>query len=513
MLFSSITFLYYFLPLTLLAYYLVPAKAKNGILFLASFLFYLWGEPKYSILLLASVGIGYLGGRCIAYAGKKDRNCKKVVTGCFIAVTLSVLVFFKYTDFLIGSVSKATGISMPLSGIVLPIGISFYSFQIISYYVDVYRGEVEAEKKVLNFATYVTMFPQLIAGPIVRFQTVQRELEARTITFEKITQGACRFVCGLCKKVLLADSLGTLVTTMQTYSLTGSTTRTAVTSGSLQGLGTAGYWVLALAYMLQIYYDFSGYSDMAIGLGNMLGFTFPENFRYPFLSGSVSEFWRRWHITLGSWFRDYLYIPLGGSRVTVPRWCLNMLIVWSLSGLWHGAGWNFMLWGTYFGVLLIAERVVGHLYSHIKTNKLHLNTEQSDIRQQPKENARITLYTALKETAKHLYTLFAVLLSFVIFRTESLSAFTAELQGLLGHSGTTMLPVISYELRNYAVLLVIACIGSTPAVTALAHRFDATRTGQQITWLLKSIFLLSGLLLSTAFLLGESAHPFLYFRF
>ncbi len=513
MLFSSITFLYYFLPLTLFVYYLVPTKAKNGILFLASFIFYLWGEPKYSILLLASVGIGYLGGRCIAYADKRGRNCKKVVTGCFIAVTLSILVFFKYTDFLIGSVNKATGITLPLSGIVLPIGISFYSFQIISYYVDVYRGEVETEKNILHFATYVTMFPQLIAGPIVRFQTVQQELKARIITSKKIAHGAGRFVCGLCKKVLLADSLGTLVTTLQTYSFAGSTVQTAATSGSLQGLGTAGYWVLALAYMLQIYYDFSGYSDMAIGLGSMLGFTFPENFRYPFLSGSVSEFWRRWHITLGSWFRDYLYIPLGGSRVTAMRWCRNMFIVWSLSGLWHGAGWNFMLWGTYFGVLLVAERGIGRLYGQIKTKKLHLNIERSSIRQQPEQSDRITCCTAWKAVTKHLYTLLAVLLSFVIFRTDSMSAFTAELQGLLGHSGTTMLPVVSYELRNYAILLVIACIGSTPAVAALAHCFDATGIGQRITCFLKSIFLLSGLLLSTAFLLGESAHPFLYFRF
>lgn len=513
MLFSSITFLYYFLPLTLFVYYLVPTKAKNGILFLASFIFYLWGEPKYSILLLASVGIGYLGGRCIAYADKRGRNCKKVVTGCFIAVTLSILVFFKYTDFLIGSVNKATGITLPLSGIVLPIGISFYSFQIISYYVDVYRGEVETEKNILHFATYVTMFPQLIAGPIVRFQTVQQELKARIITSKKIAHGAGRFVCGLCKKVLLADSLGTLVTTLQTYSFAGSTVQTAATSGSLQGLGTAGYWVLALAYMLQIYYDFSGYSDMAIGLGSMLGFTFPENFRYPFLSGSVSEFWRRWHITLGSWFRDYLYIPLGGSRVTTMRWCRNMFIVWSLSGLWHGAGWNFMLWGTYFGMLLIAEQGIGRLYGQIKTKKLHLNIERSSIRQQPEQSERITCCTAWKAVTKHLYTLLAVLLSFVIFRTDSMSAFTAELQGLLGHSGTTMLPAVSYELRNYAILLVIACIGSTPAVAALAHRFDTTGIGQRIAWLLKSIFLLSGLLLSTAFLLGESAHPFLYFRF
>ena len=333
MLFSSITFLYYFLPAVLVIYYLAPAKVKNLILFLASFVFYLWGEPKYSVLLLFSVTAGYMGGRCIEYQRQKkcvsaadpaDRSGKykgghdRLVVGIFTAMTLGLLVFFKYMDFLADSVNRILGTHVPMVQIALPVGISFYTFQIISYYVDVYRGEVAAEHNFVDFAAYVTMFPQLIAGPIVRFQSVQAELKHREITWEKTGEGAARFVCGLCKKVLIADSLASLVSALQNISETAAKTEAVVTTGIRAegaGIGTLGYWVLALAFMLQLYYDFSGYSDMAIGLGKILGFTFPENFRYPFISKSISEFWRRWHMTLGGWFRDYLYIPLGGNQI------------------------------------------------------------------------------------------------------------------------------------------------------------------------------------------------------
>ena len=389
LLFSSITFLYYFLPAVLVIYYLASAKVKNLILFLASFVFYLWGEPKYSVLLLFSVAVGYMGGRCIEYQRQKkcvcaadpaDRSGKykgghdRLVVGIFTAMTLGLLVFFKYMDFLADSVNRILGIHVPMVQIALPVGISFYTFQIISYYVDVYRGEVAAEHNFVDFAAYVTMFPQLIAGPIVRFQSVQAELKHREITWEKNGEGAARFVCGLCKKVLIADSLASLISALQNISETAA--KAVVNTGIRAegaGIGTLGYWVLALAFMLQLYYDFSGYSDMAIGLGKMLGFQIPVNFRFPYISKSVTEFWRRWHITLGRWFRDYVYIPLGGSRKGRLRTMFNLFAVWILTALWHGAGYNFLIWGgMLLGALFLEKlfllpflqksKVIGHVY-------------------------------------------------------------------------------------------------------------------------------------------------------
>ena len=461
MLFSSITFLYYFLPAVLLLYYLTPEKGKNLILFLASFVFYLWGEPRYSVLLLFSVAAGYIGGRCIAYQRQRKE------AAFFIAITLGLLVFFKYMDFLMESVNMIFGAHAPMMQIALPIGISFYTFQIISYYVDIYRGEVQAERNFIDFAAYVTMFPQLIAGPIVRFQTVQAELKHRKITWENIGNGAACFVCGLCKKVLIADSLGMLVAELE----------------KIAGIGTVGYWVLAIAFMLQLYYDFSGYSDMAIGLGRMLGFTFPENFQYPFISKSISEFWRRWHMTLGGWFRDYLYIPLGGNRVGVPRWCLNMFLVWLFSGLWHGAGWNFALWGLYFGVFLSAEKLLGK---------------------------QIGKRTGKQIAGSHLYVL---LFSFVIFRVESISGIKEQFLGLFGYYGSAMTPLAAYEMKSYLFLLLIACVGATPVVKNGVQKFQNTVVWKKAGWLLQSSCILIGLILATAFLLGSSVHPFLYFRF
>ena len=430
MLFSSITFLYYFLPAVLVIYYLAPAKVKNLILFLASFVFYLWGEPKYSVLLLFSVTAGYMGGRCIEYQRQKkcvsaadpaDRSGKykgghdRLVVGIFTAMTLGLLVFFKYMDFLADSVNRILGTHVPMVQIALPVGISFYTFQIISYYVDVYRGEVAAEHNFVDFAAYVTMFPQLIAGPIVRFQSVQAELKHREITWEKNGEGAARFVCGLCKKVLIADSLASLISALQNISETAA--KAVVNTGIRAegaGIGTLGYWVLALAFMLQLYYDFSGYSDMAIGLGKILGFTFPENFRYPFISKSISEFWRRWHMTLGGWFRDYLYIPLGGNRVSVLRWCFNMFVVWLLSGLWHGAGWNFALWGLYFGAFLSAEKLIGRKWKE-RSFKIADISANNDSNGGNRENMFLT---CVRNIIEHGYVLLVVLFSFVIFRVE-----------------------------------------------------------------------------------------------
>ena len=346
MVFSSFEFLFRFLPFFLLIYYVTPQKWKNAVLFAGSILFYTAGEAEYVVLLLASVVINYVFGR-LMYRDTYEGRGKKQLILLIVALCydFGVLFLFKYSGFM----DK------------LPLGISFYTFQIAAYIIDVYRGRVPVEKSFIRLGTYVTMFPQLIAGPIVRFQSVQAELKHREITWEKNGDGAARFVCGLCKKVLIADSLATFVQTLQNISETAAKTEAVVTTGIRAegaGIGTLGYWVLALAFMLQLYYDFSGYSDMAIGLGKILGFTFPENFRYPFISKSISEFWRRWHMTLGGWFRDYLYIPLGGNRVSVLRWCFNMFVVWLLSGLWHGAGWNFALWGLYFGVFLSAEKLI-----------------------------------------------------------------------------------------------------------------------------------------------------------
>ena len=527
MLFSSITFLYYFLPAVLVIYYLAPAKVKNLILFLASFVFYLWGEPKYSVLLLFSVTAGYMGGRCIEYQRQKkcvcaadpaDRSGKykgghdRLVVGIFTAMTLGLLVFFKYMDFLADSVNRILGTHVPMVQIALPVGISFYTFQIISYYVDVYRGEVAAEHNFVDFAAYVTMFPQLIAGPIVRFQSVQAELKHREITWEKTGEGAARFACGLCKKVLIADSLAPLVSALQNISETAAKTEVVVTTGIRAegaGIGTLGYWVLALAFMLQLYYDFSGYSDMAIGLGKILGFTFPENFRYPFISKSISEFWRRWHMTLGGWFRDYLYIPLGGNRVSVLRWCFNMFVVWLLSGLWHGAGWNFALWGLYFGVFLSAEKLIGRKWKE-RSFKIADVSANNDSNGGNRENMFLT---CVRNIIEHGYVLLVVLFSFVIFRVEGVREIKEQFLGLSGCYGNAMTPMAAYEIKSYLILLLIACAGATPVPAMCVQRLKNTNMWKKSGWLLQSCYILTGLVLATAFLLGSSVHPFLYFRF
>ena len=524
MLFSSITFLYYFLPAVLVLYYLTPAKGKNLILFLASFVFYLWGEPKYSVLLLFSVAVGYMGGRCIEYqrqkkqvgvsdsanrTGKYGRGYDRLAVGIFTAMTLGLLVFFKYMDFLADSVNMIFDTHISVVQIALPIGISFYTFQIISYYVDVYRGEVVAEHNFIDFAAYVTMFPQLIAGPIVRFQSVQAELKHREITWEKIGDGAARFVCGLCKKVLIADSLASLVSVLENISETTAKAEAVVKTGIRvegAGIGTLGYWVLALAFMLQLYYDFSGYSDMAIGLGKMLGFTFPENFQYPFISKSISEFWRRWHMTLGGWFRDYLYIPLGGNRVSVLRWCFNMFVVWLLSGLWHGAGWNFALWGLYFGVFLSAEKLIGRRWKERSLKKMG-TCRRNDC------NRKNMFRICVRNIIEHSYALLVILFSFVIFRVESVGEIKEQFLGLFGCYGNAMTPMAAYEMKSYLILLFLACVGATPVPAVGVQRLRTANVWKKAGWLLQSCFILLGLVLATAFLLGSSVHPFLYFRF
>ena len=463
MLFSSITFLYYFLPVTLLIYYAVPERGKNAVLFAASFLFYVWGEPMYGIMLLISVLLGYLGGlamervRTSGVAKEKanqvpvEKNKERSVLIIFSVVILIFLLVFKYSDFVVENLNAAwmglagllgidfMGNGIPLPKLLLPLGISFYTFQIVSYLVDVYRREVPAEQNFIRFGAYVTMFPQLVAGPIVRYSSIAEEMKNRHLAWDALAKGISRFACGLAKKVLIADQLSELVEKL---------------SGAA-GKGAPGYWMLAAAYALQVYYDFSGYSDMAIGMGRMLGFTFPDNFRHPLASKSITEFWRRWHITLSGWFRDYVYIPLGGSRVSVLRWMRNVFVVWGLSGLWHGASWNFVLWGLYFALFLLLERGVREAYGRIKIN---VSQECVDTGGRGVKGPGV-----LMNAAGHVYTLVVIIVSFVIFQYEDLQTVWQNLTGMFA-GGWMVSDAAVYEMKSYGVLFAIAVIGAFPVV-------------------------------------------------
>ena len=399
MLFSSIPFLYYFLPLTLLCYFLAPRCAKNAVLLLFSLVFYAWGEPKYVLFMVASILQGYLFGRLVEKYRNYPRRSKLFLT-VSVLFSLLLLGYCKYADFFIRSFNAVTGLSVPLLRVALPIGISFYTFQILSYVVDVYRGTVAAQRNLIDLGTYIAMFPQLIAGPIVRYADIEPQLKERRSTPDMIAAGAQRFVLGLAKKVLIANVLYQLITVYK------STTQPSVLYS----------WMYAAAYMLHIYFDFSGYSDMAIGLGKIFGFHFAENFNYPYISRSATEFWRRWHMSLGSWFRDYVYIPMGGNRVAPARRYFNILVVWVLTGLWHGADWNFVLWGLFFAVFLIMEK--GFLLKPLQ--KLPV--------------------------LSHLYTLLLVAVSFVIFDSAGLSEAATHLGRMFGAGG---IPLVTGEALYY----------------------------------------------------------------
>ena len=385
-----------------------------------------------------------------------------------VVVDLASLGYFKYADFFIENFNAATGLSLPLLRIALPIGISFYTFQILSYTVDVYRGDVPAQKNPISLAAYVTMFPQLIAGPIVRYSDIEKQLNNRTHSVEKFALGVRRFVMGLAKKILIANTLGELCDTFR------ATDEKAVLY----------YWLYAVAFSLHIYFDFSGYSDMAIGLGKIFGFDFLENFNYPFVSSSVTEFWRRWHMSLGTWFRDYVYIPMGGNRVSKPRWFINIFVVWLLTGFWHGAAWNFIVWGLFFAVLLVLEKLF--------------------------------LLRLLNKTKviKRVYVGLAVLISFVIFNATDMSEAFGYIGGMFGAGG---LPLINaemlYYLRSYAVVLVLAAVGSTPLVKTLAIRFAENKISGKAAKLLEPVVIVALLVVMTAYLVDGSFNPFLYFRF
>ena len=463
MLFSGIPFLFYFLPCVLLVYFIVPQKGRNAVLLAASLFFYGWGEPKFLLFMVFSIVQGYVFARLI---GRGRR--KKLFLTLSLVLSFALLGYCKYADFFIENFNAVTGLSFPLLKIALPIGISFYTFQIASYEIDVYRGDVAAQHNFIDFAAYVAMFPQLIAGPIVRYRDIAPQLKERTHSLEAAASGASRFAVGLGKKVLVANVLAQLVSAYK-----ASAEQTALYA-----------WLYAIAFTLQIYFDFSGYSDMAIGLGRIFGFTFPENFHYPYIAKSITEFWRRWHMSLGTWFRDYLYIPLGGSRCSRIRHIFNILVVWMATGFWHGAAWNFVFWGLFYAVLLMAEKFF--------------------------------LLPALKKgrVLPHVYVLLAVTLGFVLFDAASLKDALHQLGTLFGAGTASGLGTEAlYMLRSYGVVLALAVLGATPLPAMLWKKVQEAKSLAPVLTVAEPLCTFALLALCTAFLVDGSFNPFLYFRF
>ena len=463
MLFSGIPFLFYFLPCVLLVYFIVPQKGRNAVLLAASLFFYGWGEPKFLLFMVFSIVQGYVFARLI---GRGRR--KKLFLTLSLVLSFALLGYCKYVDFFIENFNAVTGLSLPLLKIALPIGISFYTFQIASYEIDVYRGDVAAQYNFIDFAAYVAMFPQLIAGPIVRYRDIAPQLKERTHSLEAAASGASRFAVGLGKKVLVANVLAQLVSAYK-----ASAEQTALYA-----------WLYTIAFTLQIYFDFSGYSDMAIGLGRIFGFSFPENFRYPYIAKSITEFWRRWHMSLGTWFRDYLYIPLGGSRCSRIRHIFNILVVWMATGFWHGAAWNFVFWGLFYAVLLMAEKFF--------------------------------LLPALKKgrVLPHVYVLLAVTLGFVLFDAASLKDALHQLGTLFGAGTASGLGTEAlYMLRSYGVVLALAVLGATPLPAMLWKKAQEAKSLAPVLTIAEPLCTFVLLALCTAFLVDGSFNPFLYFRF
>ena len=463
MLFSSIPFLFWFLPGVLLLY----AALKNTVLLLSSLFFYGWGEPRYVIWMMLAILMAYLFGLLI----ERYQSVPKLAR-LFLALSVSssllMLGYFKYADFFIRNVNAVTGCSISLLNITLPIGISFYTFQILSYTVDVYRQDVKAQRNLIDLATYVALFPQLIAGPIIRYSDIAEQLKGRIHTMGKTVQGIRRFILGLGKKILIANLLGELCSIFR----------------ASDDKSVLFFWLYAVAYTLHVYFDFSGYSDMAIGLGKLFGFDFLENFNYPFISKSITEFWRRWHMSLGTWFRDYVYIPLGGSCVSLPRHLFNIFLVWMLTGFWHGAAWNFVIWGLYFALLLILEK--------------------------------IWLLEILKKShvLNRIYVLTAAVISFVIFDATDMSQAFSYLKAMFGTGGYPLTSAASsYYFRSYFVVLMIALLGATPIPKSFCRRIQQWKTGTAVMLFAEPLALSALLLICTAFLVDGSFNPFLYFRF
>lgn len=473
MVFSSLLFMFRFLPVVLILYFIAPVKFRNVILFLFSLFFYAWGEPKYVLLMLCSITVDYFIGNQI----QKFKNIGKVRSArswlmISVVYNLSVLGFFKYADFLVGTINSVLGTALPMPGIPLPIGISFFTFQTMSYTIDVYRGATNAQKNWMKYGTYVSMFPQLIAGPIVQYKTIAEQLEYRKETTDDFVEGIHRFMIGAGKKVLLANNIGVLWDTVS-----------AIPAGSLPA---ATAWLGALAYTFQIYFDFSGYSDMAIGLGKMFGFHFLENFNYPYISKSITEFWRRWHISLSSWFREYVYIPLGGNRKGAAKQVRNIAVVWMLTGIWHGASWNFVLWGVYYGILLLLEKFVFY-----------------------------RVLNKLPRILCSLYTLFFVIMGWIIFAFDNMGAGLQYLKTMFTGAGSGFADSNTvYLLYNYAILFVILILGSTQ-IPKKAAGWCVQKLGEG-SWLIvaaRILFYAGVFLLTVAYLVDASYNPFLYFRF
>ncbi len=463
MVFSSLTFLFYFLPIVLIIYYIVPKKAKNIVLLISSLLFYFYGEPKFGILMIISILLTYVHGLLMDKYPKR----KKLFLISSIVISSGLLVVFKYTDFIISNINMVLHSNIDLVKLSLPIGISFYTFQMISYIIDVYRGEAKVQKSFLKLATYVALFPQLIAGPIVRYTTIEDELDNRKYSFDNFSNGVRRFVIGLSKKILVANVLASAISSFSTS----------------QEKTVLFYWIYGLANALQIYFDFSGYSDMAIGLGKMLGFNFPENFNYPYISKSVTEFWRRWHITLGTWFKDYIYIPLGGNRVGKIKWLRNILIVWFLTGLWHGAAWNFILWGVLYGVLLVIEKM-----------------------------GLLKVLEKIPSVISRAYVTLITIIGFIIFSGSSISEILSNIGGIFGIGVSKFADLESlYCLKNYAAIFIIAIIGATPIMKNIVSKIS--KKASKLVNVIEPVFLTTLLIVCISYLVDGSFNPFLYFRF
>lgn len=464
MVFSSLVFMFAYLPITLLAYYLVPRQGRNIFLFIVNLIFYGWGEPKLVLLMVFNIFFNYIGGWLVDKY-RADAKKKKLFLILTCVLDIGILAVFKYTGMITETLNMLPFLNIPELQISLPIGISFYTFQTMSYVIDVYRDDAPVSKNFINFGTYVALFPQLIAGPIVRYRDVAEQLVNRRETLEMFTRGVKLFMVGLAKKVIIANTMGTL------------TTNIFATSDEN---GVVGTWVGMIAYTFQIYFDFSGYSDMACGLGNMLGFEFLKNFNYPYIAKSITDFWRRWHISLSTWFKEYVYIPLGGNRKGVKRQILNLLIVWGLTGLWHGAAYNFVLWGLYYGLLLILEKFVLKKY-----------------------------LDRLPSFVQHIYTLFIIIIGWGLFYftdVGQLGEFMVDLfnfgNGICGDQAFNL-------IMSNLPMLIIAAVASTPLATMLYTRFEHTR----FMWIPETLYCMGVLAVSTASLVNQSYNPFLYFRF
>lgn len=465
MVFSSFTFLFIFLPLVLLTYFLAKKRQlRNIVLLVFSLIFYAWGEPVYVILMLLSIIVNYL----IALKIERRKRGKKKWMIIDVIFNLGVIGFFKYGNFIIQNINSIFHSNIGEMDLALPIGISFYTFQVLSYVIDVYRKTVPAQKSIVNLGMYVTLFPQLIAGPIVRYETVAEEIENRKENFTEVVEGLKRFFIGLGKKVLIANQMALIADTIY--------------GGDLATTGTVSLWLAAISYTLQIYFDFSGYSDMAIGLGRMFGFHFLENFNYPYIAKSITDFWRRWHISLSTWFRDYVYIPLGGNRVSTLKWLRNILVVWLLTGLWHGASWNFILWGVYYGVILIIEKVfLGRIIEK------------------------------LPKVLQHIYALFFIIIGWVIFRVEDFSQMGIVLQKMFTWQASGIIDniVLNFDIFSSLPYVLIGIIGSMPLWTKVREKRKQTNS----YLIVSNLWSFGIFILSICFLLVATYNPFIYFRF